>query len=519
MTHTSTTTAPTELAVRDPARGRLAGTVAVDSADDVARKAAVLRVAQPAWASLSYAHRARWLHRWRDWMLDNEARLTELVQRESGKSLNDAAAEIPIALEVINYYARHAEAFLAREHPRPHAPTMVLKRLTVAYHPQQLVGLITPWNGPIGNPMLDLPAALMAGCAVLTKPSEETPLAWAECVRGWREDIGAPLVLDAALGRGETGAAVVEVVDMVHFTGSARTGRRIGARCAERLIPCSLELGGKDPMIVCADADLERAANAAIWGGFANAGQFCISVERIYVEQPVYDEFVRLVVAKASRLRVGTESAPRVEYDTGAIATEDQLNIISAHVDEAVAAGARVLTGGHRRSGEGLYYEPTVLVDVDHTMRCMREETFGPTLPIMNVRDTAEAIRLANDSPYGLSASVWTRDGSKADRIATELDAGAVNINNVLINLFQLGVPQGGWGDSGIGGRLGGAAGIRKYCREKVIVSERLTPNSEVYWYPASTTRLAIQQRVTRLLGAGDWRRRLGISPSRRGNA
>jgi acyl-CoA reductase-like NAD-dependent aldehyde dehydrogenase len=504
---------PEEIVVHCPADGRVAGTVPVHTRAEVEAMAAELRAAQPAWRALGIAGRSLWMERWRDWFLDNERRLIEIVQAETGKSTADAGAEMPIVLEIINYYVKHAEEFLAPEHPKPHSPAMALKRLELQYHPHQLFGLITPWNGPIGNPMLDLPAAMIAGCAALTKPSEFTPLAWRECVRGWREDLGAPPILACATGAGETGAAVVDVVDMVHFTGSARTGRKIASRCGERLIPVSLELGGKDPMIVCADADLERAANAAVWGGLTNCGQVCISVERVYVEAPVYDEFVELVTGKVRAMRQGNDAGQGVRCDIGSLATPAQVEIVSRHVDDAVAHGARALTGGGRAPGDGLYYEPTVLVDVDHTMACMREETFGPTIPIMKVADTREAVRLANDSSYGLSASVWTRDRAEGERIAYELEAGAVNINNVFINLFQLPLPHHGWGDSGIGGRLGGAEGIRKYCKVKAVVSEKAAAKSEIHWYPATPAKAALQARAARLMGARDWRRRLGLKP------
>ncbi|WP_354700115.1 Putative succinate-semialdehyde dehydrogenase [NADP(+)] 2 [Paraconexibacter sp. AEG42_29] len=501
-----------ELIVRCPGTGKEVGRVPVTSGADVAALAASLRAAQPAWEALGYAGRAAWLHRWRDWMLDNEQQLLALVQSETGKSWNDTNVELPIALEVINYYAKNAASFLADEHPKPHTPAMATKQIAVRFRPHPLIALITPWNGPIGNPMLDLPAALMAGCAALTKPSEVTPLTWAALIDGWKA-IGAPPVLDCAQGGGDVGAAVVDVVDMVHFTGSVATGRRIGARCGERLIPCSLELGGKDPMLVLADADLERAANAAVWGGFMGAGQACISVERVYVDAPVFDEFVDLVATKTRALRVGMDPGPKPAFDLGAMATEDQVAIVERHVADALAKGARALTGGRRLDGPGLFYAPTVLVDVDHTMDCMREETFGPTLPIMKVDGTDEAVALANDSAYGLSGSVWTRDRAEGERIAALLEVGAVNLNNVYINLFQLGAPQGGWRDSGVGGRLGGPSGIRKYCREQVVVGDRIAPKSELPWYPASATKLALQARGSRFLGARDWRRRLGLAP------
>jgi acyl-CoA reductase-like NAD-dependent aldehyde dehydrogenase len=501
--------------VINPATGEVVGRIPNQSREEVFAIAAELRAAQPEWEALGFEGRARWMRRWRDWFLDNEDRLNRMVQSESGKSQADAGIELPIVFEVINYYAKHGAKFLAPEQRRPHTPAMALKRLSVEYKPHQLLGLVTPWNGPIGNPMLDLPAAMLAGCAALTKPSEFTPLSWQEAVRGWREDLGAPPILACALGAGETGAAVVDAVDMVHFTGSARTGRKIAARCGERLIPCSLELGGKDAMVVLGDADVERAANAAVWGGFHNSGQICVSVERVYVEEPVYDEFVDLVTKKTRQLRQGyDEFGEPMSAEIGAMATEAQVDIVSDHVDDAVEKGAKALTGGKRaESGDGLFFEPTVLVDVDHSMTCMRDETFGPTLPIMKVRDSAEALSLANDSPYGLSASVWTRSRERGERVAHDLEAGAVNINNVFINLFNLPLPMGGWGDSGMGGRLGGAEGIRKYCREKAIVRERFAPKSEVNWYPASKVKAAIQAKGARFMGARDWRRRLGRRP------
>ena len=521
----ATTTAPTtatsdatrdQVTVTCPSDGRVVGTVPVHTREDIDRMATELRAAQPDWQRLGIAGRSKWMHRWRDWFLDNEQRLNEMVQAESGKSTADAGAELPIVYEIINYYTKHAAEFLAPEHPRPHSPAMALKRLEIQFHPYPLLGLITPWNGPIGNPMLDLPAAMIAGCAALCKPSEFTPLTWQECIRGWREDVGAPPILACATGYGETGAAVVDVVDMVHFTGSARTGRKIAARCGERLIPCSLELGGKDPMVVCADADLERAANAAVWGGLTNSGQICISVERVYVEAPVYDTFVGLVTEKVSKIRQGDDAGQGIKVDIGAMATEDQIEIVDRHVSQALASGARALTGGKSStgpSGTGLFYEPTVLVDVDHSMACMREETFGPTIPIMKVADTDEAVRLANDSEYGLSASVWTRDRAKGEELAYALNAGAVNINNVFINLFNLPLPHHGWGSSGIGGRLGGAEGIRKYCREKAVVAEKAAAKTEIHWYPASNAKAAIQAKGARMMGARDWRRRLGLKP------
>jgi acyl-CoA reductase-like NAD-dependent aldehyde dehydrogenase len=356
---------------------------------------------------------------------------------------------------------------------------------------------------------------LMAGAAVLTKPSEETPLGWAEVVRGWNEEIGAPPVLGCVTGRGGTGKAVVDVVDMVQFTGSTKTGRQIGIHCAERLIPVSLELGGKDAMIVLSDAPLQRTVRGAIWAGLFNSGQSCVAVERIYVEDSVYDEFTSRLVDEVSKLRQGHDAPGSFSTDIGALANEAQMAIVERHVSDAVARGARILTGG-KRAERGLFYPPTVLVDVDHTMACMREETFGPLLPIMKVSSEDEAIALANDSAYGLGASVWTASKERGERVGRRIEAGGVNINNAMMHVFQFPLPMGGWKESGLGHRMGGPDGIRKYCRAQAVVSEKLNLPTETHWYPYSPRKARISGAVLRLLEMHDWRRRLGLGPKAR---
>ncbi|MGV0852747.1 aldehyde dehydrogenase family protein [Mycolicibacterium phlei] len=496
------------LAVHCPADGRRIGEVPDLGRDEIAAVCDDLRRAQPEWEALGPRGRSAHLLRWLDWLLDNERRLLELVQQETGKSWADASLEMSVAVDVINYFTANAEAFLADRKVKPAGVANRVRRLRVQVRPHQLVGLITPWNGPLGGPMMDVVGALVAGAAVVSKPSEVTPLAWAEAVRGWREEIGAPPVLAAVTGGGEAGAAVVDQVDMVMFTGSVRTGRAIAVRCAERLIPCSLELGGKDAMIVLADADLERAANAAVWGGMTNSGQACIGVERVYVEAPVYDRFVAMVTERVAALRQGMDAPGSFTCDIGSMVTPAQVDIVEEHVKDAVAKGARILTGGHRTPGNG--FAPTVLVDVDHSMRCMREETFGPTLPIMKVADVDEAIALANDSDYGLSSSLFTRDRDRADRLSRRIEAGSVAINNAMVAAFQLPVPMGGWKNSGLGTRFGGAQGVLKYCRQQSVVEERFSLKSEPLWYPVVPWRSRLISRAVRLLGAHDWRRRLG---------
>ncbi len=497
------------ITVRCPADGQVVGEVEVAGADEVASVCEQLRAAQPAWEALGPRERSAHLLRWLDWLLDNERRLLTLVQRETGKSWADASLEMSVAVDVINYFTSNAEVFLQDRNVKPAGPANAVRRLRVQARPYQLVGLITPWNGPLAGPMMDVVGALVAGAAVVSKPSEVTPLTWREVVRGWREEIGAPPVLAAVTGDGATGQAVVDAVDMVMFTGSVRTGRAIAVRCAQRLIPCSLELGGKDAMIVLADADLERAAKAAVWGGMTNSGQACISVERVYVESPVYDRFVELVTDQVAALRQGTDTPGSYTTDIGAMVTGAQLDIVADHVADAVANGARVLTGGQR--AEGNCFQPTVLVDVDHSMRCMREETFGPTLPIMRVADEDEAIALANDSEYGLSSSLWTSDRARADRLSRRIEAGSVSVNNALVATFQLPIPMGGWKSSGMGARFGGAHGVLKYCRQQSVVEEKFSLKSEPLWYPVVPAKSRFMSRAVRFLGAHDWRRKLGL--------
>jgi len=495
--------------VTNPANGLTVGSVPNMSAEQVDALARKLRAAQPEWEEIGPDQRSRHLLRWLDWIMDNDQHILGLVQQEAGKSWGDASIESVVCVEVINYYAKHGARFLADETRRPHGPASLTKKLELFRRPFQLVGIITPWNYPLAMPMMDVPGALVAGAAVLTKPSDVTPLAWSEVVRGWNEAIGAPPILGCATGLAGTGSAVVDAVDMVQFTGSTATGRRIAVRAAERLMPASLELGGKDPMIVLSDANLERAVGGAVWGGLFNSGQSCVAVERIYVEAPIYDEFVSRLTEKVASIRQGMDPQGSFATDIGAMATEAQIELVERQIADAVAKGARVVTGG-KRLDTGLFFPPTILVDVDHAMDCMRHETFGPTLPIMKVQSEDEAVRLANDSPYGLGSSVWTSDPTRARRVGRRLDAGAVNINNAMTNVFQFPLPMGGWKESGLGQRFGGANGVHKFCRQKAYVSERVRVPSELHWYPYTLRKARITGMSVRLLGLHDWRRRLG---------
>lgn len=502
------TIAASTITVRCPADGTIAGSVEEHTPSQVADCVAGVRTAQRDWEALGPGGRAVWLGRYRDWLLDHDVEIAALLQRETGKTWQEATFEIPLGLDVINYYAKNAARFLADGQPRPHNLLTAHKKLTIARRPFPVVGVICPWNFPVMIALADAVPALAAGASVVVKPSEFTPLATQRAIDGWQE-IGAPQVFARVTGSGAAGEALVDAVDYVQFTGSTRTGKRVGARAAERLIPCSLELGGNDAAIVLADTDLDRAVNGVVWGSLFNSGQACVAIERIYVEAPIHDEFVARVTERVAGLRQGQDGRG-YDADIGALASVAQLEIIERQVQDAVGKGARAVTGGARSALGGTFFEPTVLVDVDHTMDVMTEETFGPILPIMRVTDADEAIRLANDSPYGLSASIWTADRKRGHELACRLEVGAVNVNDVFTNLFTFPVPHSGWKQSGIGARLGGAYGIHKYCRTQSITESRFAFRSEPLWFPYTARKGRLVGALLRLLAARDLRRRLG---------
>ncbi|MFI5223453.1 MAG: aldehyde dehydrogenase family protein, partial [Nitrospirales bacterium] len=318
-------------------------------------------------------------------------------------------------------------------------------------------------------------------------------------------------LLQVVIGAAETGETLIDHVDMIAFTGSVEVGKQVMRRAADRLIPVSLELGGKDPLIVLKDADLERASNACVWGSLMNSGQVCTSIERIYVEEPVYQAFVDKIVQKVRSLRQGPSNQ---EVELGSMTSEEQFKKVSAQVSEAVARGAKALTGGRANPNfSGLYYEPTVLVDVNHDMTVIQEETFGPVLPIIKVRDAEEALRLANDSRYGLDACIFTRDKEKALQIGAKLFAGTVCINDGLVNYIIPDTPMGGVKDSGFS-RRHGAEGIRKYCYQKSIVIDRFGLKSDFPWFPASEKKTMQMRRLISLLWRSGWKNKFR-SPGR----
>jgi acyl-CoA reductase-like NAD-dependent aldehyde dehydrogenase len=488
------------IAVENPATGEVVATLKSHTPDDLKEMAARARAAQPAWKAIGFEGRGKVLRRVQKWLLDNVERVIETEISETGKTREDVLLEISIPVSGFGFWAKQAPKYLADEKVKTSSPFLFGRKVIVRYESVGLAGIIGPWNYPLANNIGDVIPALAAGNSVMLKPSSVTPLTSLLMQEALRE-CGCPDdVFQVVVGRGAIGEDLVDLVDVIMFTGSTEVGKKVMERAAKTLTPVALELGGKDPMIVLSDANVERAANAAAFWSMQNAGQTCISVERVYVEEPIYDEFVSLVTDQVRQLRQGV-AAGFGSVDVGSFINPPQADVVEEHVKDAVAKGAKIMTGGHRLAGEGTFFEPTVLTDVDHSMEAMTEETFGPTLPIMKVQDEDEAIKLANDSPYGLQASVYTQDMKRADRVARRIQAGAVVVNDTNANYSALEAPMGGWKDSGIGVRHG-PQGIRKYTHPQTIVFTRWFMKKELYMFPYGKFRSEALLKLLKLLYA-----------------
>jgi acyl-CoA reductase-like NAD-dependent aldehyde dehydrogenase len=485
--------------VENPATGEIVARVPDMGPEQVRDLVERARRAQPAWAALGFEGRAEVMFEARHWLIQNRDRMVDTIVSETGKTPEDARfAEIFFIADSLGFWAKRASRYLADERVRSHSPAMLGKKLVKRYRPMGVIGVIGPWNYPLTNCFGDGIPALMAGNSVVFKPSEVTPLSTLLMAEGMRA-AGLPEdVMQVATGTGASGAALTDHADMVMFTGSVETGRKVMSRAAETLTPVSLELGGKDPMIVLRDADLERAANAAVYWSMANGGQICQAVERVYVEEPVYEDFVSRVVAKTRALRQGPPGE-RAAVEVGAVTFGPQLEIVKRHVGDAIEKGAKVLVGGRQGDGPGRFFQPTVLTDVDHSMAIMTDETFGPTLPIMKVRDEDEAVRLANDSRYGLNSSVWTRDVEKGERVARRIEAGSTCVNDCVVNYAAQELPFGGVRESGIGVRHS-AAGIQKYCKTHSILVTRFAPKRDPFFFPYTPRSSKLVERFTVLM-------------------
>jgi acyl-CoA reductase-like NAD-dependent aldehyde dehydrogenase len=501
----------------NPATGEVVVRIPVTPLSAIPASLETARTAQKTWAGQPLKERCAMLRKLRDIIFERRDDIANIVTRETGKPRAEAIlAEVLLALDTADFLARQAPRWLRPERVPHHNIALKARSGWLEFDPQGVVAIISPWNFPFAIPMTELIPALVAGNAVLLKPSELTPATGA-LVGEMIDRAGFPKGLVQILqGGGEVGATIIEAGPAkVFFTGSVATGRRIAEACASKLIPSVLELGGKDAMIVLADADLDVTSSAAVWGGFTNCGQACLSVERIYVEQQIAEKFTQLCIEKTKKLRLGSPADP--EADIGPMIRESQLKKVEQQLRDAEQRGARILTGGHRRSDLGPnFLEPSVVTNVDHSMQLMREETFGPVLAIRSVASADEAVALANDSPFGLSASIWTRNARRGRELASRIRAGSVMINDVASYYGISEAPHGGSGFSGWG-RTHSRLGLLEMVQVKYVDADRLPLYAKPWWYGYSEDFAAAAGSVVELMFARSWKRRLQAMLGKRG--
>ncbi|HXK09313.1 MAG TPA: aldehyde dehydrogenase family protein [Vicinamibacteria bacterium] len=491
----------------NPATGEPFAETSLLDAAQAAEAVGAAREAFPAWSGTTFRERSRLLDRLRRAIVDEADDIARLVEREQGKPYAEAlAAELVPSLEALAHLSAHAEDLLRQDALESSLLLLAHKEARIVYAPIGVVLAIKPWNYPWAQALPVLASALVAGNTVVLKPAPAATvigLRMGALARkaGFPDGVVNVVAVDDAVA-----AALVEDprVGKIVFTGSVATGKKVMAAAAKNLVPVVLELGGKDAAIVCRDADLDRAARGIVWAAFLNAGQTCASVERVYVEAPVAELFLAKVLAETARVRLKDASGAG---EVGPLTLERQRRVVEEHVADAVAKGARVLAGGSLPAGPGFFYPPTVLVDVDHRMTVMREETFGPVLPIATVGSLEEAIRLANDCGYGLTASGWTRSEETARRLQRELQAGVVSINDHVSSFGEPTAPWGGVKWSGIG-RIHGLAGLREVVQTKYVSRDR-GRGPELWWYPYDEGFAALMSRAVPALYATSLPRRL----------
>jgi succinate-semialdehyde dehydrogenase/glutarate-semialdehyde dehydrogenase len=494
-----------------PATGELVGSVPTITPDQVQAVVDDVAGVQPFWAQLALAERARYLRRAAQVLLDHSDDIADLISREQGKPrLESYTMELLPTIDALHWCADNGPRILADESiPTPQL-MLKQKKSKFVYEPIGVVGVIAPWNYPWSIPFGEVAIALMAGNGVVLKPASLTPLI-GQRIQEVFERAGLPEgIVQTIHGGGAVGQALVESsAGKIFFTGSVEVGRGVGEACARLMKGCVLELGGKDPQIVCADANLAHAVSGAVWGGFSNAGQTCSGIERTYVLRDAADRFVDGVVREASRLRVGNPVDWRTEI--GPMVSKEQFDVVMELVEDAVASGAKVLCGGPREVDglDGHFIAPIVLTDVTHDMRIMREEIFGPVLPILTVDSEQEAIALANDSQFGLGASVWTRDRDKGERIAREIQSGMVWIND---HSYSHGACQCSWGgvkDSGLG-RSHSKFGFYE-CVNIKLVSWEPSRMRDAWWHPYDEVLGKAIRSSARILYGKDGQRTEGL--------
>jgi acyl-CoA reductase-like NAD-dependent aldehyde dehydrogenase len=470
----------------NPATGVEVGRAKQIAPEEVAATVARSREVFHKWKGTSFSERRLLVMKAREVILAEMDEIAHLISAESGKPFGEAIAmEVAPVLDLMQYFARNAEKMLRPKRIGIGLYALLGRSSKIVYHPLGVVGIIPAWNYPFSIPLGEAVMAMMAGNAVVIKPSELTPLVGLK-IGEICEKAGFPEnAVQIVTGDGRTGAALVEAApDKIMFTGSVATGKKIAEAAAKNLTSVVLELGGKDPMIVFDDANLDLAAAAAVWGAFCNAGQSCSSVERLYVQEGAAEDLIRRIVEKVNALKQDT--GDKETTSVGAMSSERQIHIVEDHVEDFRASGAKIETGGRRNPGlEGLFYEPTVITNANNDMRGMQEETFGPTLPIAVFRTEEEAIRLANDSEFGLTASVWTRDLSKGKRVAEKIEAGSVCVNEVLYTHGIGQTPWGGFKNSGRG-RTHGRIGLMELVQPQHIHINHLAILPDAWWLPYS---------------------------------
>ena len=473
-----------EIVSTNPATGEVIGRVPLTTPEEVQLAVIRAREAQPSWAAKSIAERGRVVLQAREIVLREKEEIARLISSETGKPVDEAMSmEVVPTLDLMHYFAHYTGKLLKPQRIDIGQYGLMGRSSRIVYQPLGVIAIISPWNFPWATPLDEVVMALMAGNAVVVKPSELTPLTALKIADIFKQAQLPDGLLTVVTGDGTTGAALVDAgVNKIMFTGSVRTGKRVAEAAAKHLTPVVLELGGKDPMIVLEDADLKNAARAAIWGAFCNSGQACASIERCYVHESIAGKFTDLVVDETRRLKQDKASTEAI--DIGAMTNEQQLKIVEDHVSDAVERGAHVRTGGHRlENGGGWFHQPTVVTGVDHSMKLMRDETFGPVLPIMTFKTDEEAVRLANDSIYGLTASVFTRDIARGRRLAEQIDAGTVMINEVVYTHAVAQTPWGGVKQSGYG-RTHGRLGLLELVSAQHIHVNAFPVLSDVWWFP-----------------------------------
>ncbi len=527
----------------NPATGTEIGRVQVDRPERVQSAVELSREVFHLWKTTTFVERKRLIMAARDVILADIDGIAKLISAESGKPFGEAISmEIAPVLDLMQWVARGAEKML-----RPRSVNIGLYRLLgrsskIVYQPLGVVGIIPAWNYPFSIPLGEAAMALMAGNTVVIKPSELTPFVGLKIGEIFEQAASSTNLslsdshsnfslpnhlVQVVTGGGETGAALVEAApDKIMFTGSVATGKKIAAAAAKNLTSTVLELGGKDPMIVFDDANLELAADAAVWGAFCNAGQSCSSVERLYVQEGAAEKLTNLIVEKTKKLEVG--AGDREDVSIGAMSSERQVKIVEDHVADFIASGAKVLTGGrrnqdcgsphvskgetHNANAESLFYEPTVIAGATNEMRAMHEETFGPTLPIATFKTEEEAIRLANDSEFGLTASVWTRDRKRGRRVAKQIEAGSVCINEVLYTHGIGQTPWGGFKFSGRG-RTHGIEGLMELVQPQHIHTNHLPILPDAWWMPYSPTAVETFRGFARKFASGSLAKTIQLLP------